>query len=200
MAMARQVDGERIWNWLRVAGWGGAAIVLLLPAVAMRFTREVDWSLSDFVVMAALLGGSGLLLELATRRSTSLAFRLGCALAVAACFLLVWVNGAVGFFGDEGNPANLLFLGVIAVAAAGALLTPARPAGMARAMAVAAAGQVAVGALGFAAGWASPGAAGAYEAVMGTGLFTALWLGSAALFLKAPGEPVSPQVQSVPSK
>ena len=191
MAVAKHIDGERIWNWLRVAGWGGAAIILLLPLAAMQFTSEVDWSFSDFVVMGALLGGSGLLLELATRRSTSLTYRLGCAVAVGASFLLVWVNGAVGFLGDEDNPANLMFLGVILIAAAGALVARAKPAGMARAMAVATAAQVLAGALGFAAGWASPGPQGVYEAVVGTGLFTALWLGSAALFRMASREAVS---------
>ena len=185
MAMARQMDGERIWNWLRVAGWGGAAVLLALPLVAMRFTSEVDWNLRDFVVMGALLGGSGLVLELATRKATSLPYKFGVAVAVAASFLLVWVNLAVGFLGDEGNPANLIFLGVIATAAAGGIAARSRPAGMARAMAVAAAAQLLAGAVGFAAGWASPGAQGGYEVVMGTSLFTALWLGSAALFWNA---------------
>ena len=84
-----------------------------------------------------------------------------------------------------------MFLGVILIAAAGALVARAKPAGMARAMAVATAAQVLAGVLGFAAGWASPGAQGVYEAVVGTGLFTALWLGSAALFRMASREAVS---------
>jgi hypothetical protein len=185
MAAGTQMDGERIWTWLRLAGWGGAVVILLLPVVAMRFTSEVDWTLSDFIVMGALLGGSGLVLELATRRATSLAYRFGVTVAVAACFLLVWVNLAVGFLGDEGNPANLMFLGVIAVAFAGALAARSRPAAMARAMLAAAAAQVLAGAIGFAAGWAAPGGQGVYEVVMGTSLFTGLWLLAAWLFRKA---------------
>jgi hypothetical protein len=185
MAMVTQMDGERIWNWLRLAGWGGAVVLLALPLVAMRFTSEVDWTLSDFVVMGALLGGSGLVLELATRKSNSLLYRLGVTAAVATSFLLVWVNLAVGFLGDEGNPANLMFLAVIAVAVIGGLMARSRPAAMVRAMLAAAAAQVLAGALGFAAGWSSPGFQGLYEVVLGTGLFTALWLGSAALFRSA---------------
>ena len=185
MAMVMRMDEERIWNWLRLAGWSGAAVLLGLPLVAMRFTSEVDWTLSDFVVMGALLGGSGLVLELATRKSNSLLYRLGVTAAVATSFLLIWVNLAVGFLGDEGNPANLMFLGVIAIAAAGAIVARSRPDSMARAMALAAAAQVLVGAIGFAAGWSAPGAKGLYEVVMGTTLFTGLWLGSAALFWKA---------------
>ena len=185
MAVGMQIDGERLWNRLRVAGWGGSAVLLLLPLVAMRFTSEVDWSLSDFIVMGALLGGHGLALELATRKANSLAYRLGSVVAVAASFLLVWVNLAVGFLGDEGNPANLLFLGVIGVALAGAVIARSRPPKMADAMLVAAAAQVLAGVIGFAAGWASPGGQGAYEVVMGTSLFTGLWLLAAWLFRKA---------------
>ncbi len=185
MAVTTQMNGDRIWNWLRLAGWGGAAFLLLLPLVAMRYTSEVDWTLSDFIVMGALLGGSGLVLELATRKANSLPYRFGVTVAVAASFLLVWVNLAVGFLGNEGNPANLMFLGVIVVAAVGAVMARSDPAAMARAMLAAAAAQLLAGAIGFAAGWSSPGAAGLYEVTMGTSLFTAIWLTSAALFRKA---------------
>jgi hypothetical protein len=180
-----QNNGQRLWNALRVVGWGFAAVILLLPLVAMQFTSEVDWGFGDFVVMGALLGGSGLVLELATQKSASLCYRFGATFAVAAAFLLVWVNLAVGFLGDEGNPANLLFLGVIAIAIIGAIVARARPAGLANAMLIAAGAQVLAGATGLAAGWASPGSEGIYEVMLGTGLFTPLWLLSAWLFRKA---------------
>jgi hypothetical protein len=51
--------------------------VLLLPLVAMQFTEEVNWSLFDFVFGAALLGGTGLLLELAVRKPSRIAYRAG---------------------------------------------------------------------------------------------------------------------------
>lgn len=183
--MNMAMNDERIWHWLRVAGWIGAAVLLALPLVAMRFTSEVDWTLSDFVVMGALLAGSGLVLELATRKAPNMLYRLGVTAAVATSFLLVWVNLAVGFLDDEGNPANLMFLGVIGVAASGALVARSAPKAMAAAMAIAAGAQVLAGAIGFVAGWSSPGGQGVYEVVMGTTLFSALWLGSAALFWKA---------------
>ena len=48
------------------------ALVLLVPLVAMQITDEADWSLADFVLAGALLGGTGLLLELAAQsRATS---------------------------------------------------------------------------------------------------------------------------------
>jgi hypothetical protein len=186
MASMTGMDGQRLWNWLRAIGWGGAAVLLVLPAAAMRLGAEgVHWTLSDFLVMGALLGTAGLVLELAARRSELLSYRFASAFAVATAFLLVWVNGAVGFLGDEGNPANLMFLGVIMVAIAGAALARARAPGMARAMAMAAAAQVVAGAVGYGAGWASPGVQGMYEVAVGTSLFTALWLLSAFLYAKA---------------
>jgi hypothetical protein len=180
-----QMNGQRLWNALRVVGWGFAAVILLLPLVAMQFTSEVNWGFGDFVVMGALLGGAGLVLELATQKSASLSYRFGATFAVAAAFLLVWVNLAVGFLGDEGNPANLMFLGVIAIAIFGAMVARARAAGMSNAMLIAAGAQVLAGATGLATGWASPGSEGIYEVVLGTGLFTSMWLLSAWLFRKA---------------
>ena len=180
-----QMNGQRLWNALRVVGWGFAAVILLLPLVAMQFTSEVNWGFGDFVVMGALLGGSGLVLELAIQKSASLSYRFGATFAVAAAFLLVWVNLAVGFLADEGNPANLMFLGVIAIAIFGAIVARARAAGMSNAMLIAAGAQVLAGATGLATGWASPGSEGIYEVVLGTGLFTPMWLLSAWLFRKA---------------
>ena len=184
MRMAR-TDGDRLWNWLRVIGWSGAAVLMVLPLAAMQYTSEVRWTLTDFLVMGALLGGAGLVLELATRKAQSLFYRFGATVAVAAAFLLVWVNLAVGFLGDESNLANLMFVGVIIVAGIGSLVARARPSGMVQAMLVTAAAQVLAGFIGYAAGWASPGAQGVYEAVMGTTLFAGLWLLSAFLFHKA---------------
>jgi hypothetical protein len=188
MAVITRTSGERLWNALRIAGWCGAVVILLLPLVAMRFTSEVDWTLSDFLVMGVLLGGSGLVLELATRKSHSLTYRFGITIAVAAAFLLVWVNLAVGVLGDEDNPANLMVLGVILVALIGGLMARSRPAAMARAMLFAAVAQLLAGLVGFTMGWAAPGNQGVFEVVLGSSLFGALWLASALLFAKAAGD------------
>ena len=172
-------------SWLRAAIWSAAALALATPLVAMQFTTEVAWTPLDFAAAAVLLGGIALCLDLTVRASGDWSFRLAAGLATAAAFGLVWVNGAVGFLGDEGNRANLIFLGVIAVAAIGALVARFRPAGLAAAMLAAAAAQVLADAVGYLAGWASPGSEGVYEVTMGTTLFTALWLASAWLFRKA---------------
>lgn len=166
----------------RVVGWGGAAALLALPAIAMRFTHEVVWTVEDFAAMGAMLLLAGLALEGLVRVSRSWPYRLGAGVAVLAGFGLVWVNLAVGFLGDEGNPANLMFLAVLAAAVGGAALSHARAAGMVMTMLAATAVQVLVAGIGYAAGWASPGGKGVFEVVMGSTVFGGLWLISAALF------------------
>ncbi|MDT9600062.1 hypothetical protein [Sphingosinicella rhizophila] len=169
----------------RVIGWGGAALVLLLHFAAMQFMSEMAWSFWDFAFAGLILGGAGLVLELAVRASDSLAYRAGAGAAMLAAILLLWVNGAVGFLGDEDNPANLLFPGLIAIALLASAVARFRPAGMARAMFAAAGLQLLIGVVAVAAGLGAPADAGRYEAALGTVLFTFLWLLSAGLFRKA---------------
>jgi hypothetical protein len=151
--MAATIEQAGGWRWSpwRITGWGLAASLLLLPAVAMRFTPEVNWTAFDFVFAAALIGGVGVAFEVAVRMTRSVPYRSGVAVALAAAFLLVWVNGAVGMIGSEDNPFNLLFLGVIALALAGAIAARFRAAGTARAMIAAAVAQGAIGVAGMAA-------------------------------------------------
>jgi len=136
------------WKIMRIAGWSFAAILLLLPAVAMQFTSEVDWDARDFIIMGAVIGMIGLGTEFLVRRSSGTAYRIGAVVAMATAFLTIWVNLAVGMIGDE-NPYNLLFFAVILVALAGSILANFQPAGMARTMFAAAAVQALLAALGF---------------------------------------------------
>lgn len=136
------IGHDRPRNRLRPFVWGGAALLLLLPAVAMRFTSEVNWTALDFVVMGAMLATACTLFELAVWLSGSLVYRLAFALAIATGFLTVWVNLAVGMLGDENDAISLLFVGVLLVAAVGAALARFRAPGMARAMFATAAAQL----------------------------------------------------------
>lgn len=126
--------------------WGGAAALLTLPAIAMRFTDEVNWSAGDFIVAAMMFGLVGLGLELAVRASSDWAWRGGIALLALSCLALLWVNGAVGMIGNEDNRYNLLFLAIIPLALAAAAIARFRAAGMFWAMVVAGGAQIAVAA------------------------------------------------------
>jgi hypothetical protein len=166
-----------------------AAVVLLMPAVAMRFTGEVNWSASDFVVMGAMLATACALYELGAWLSRSPAYRAAFGIAVIAGFLTVWVNLAVGMFGSEHNPLNLMFAGVLLVAALGALRARFRARGMARAMGATAVAQMlaaAVGlAIGLTAGMDELGGPGIGREAFLTACFAVPWLASAQLFHKA---------------
>lgn len=170
------IDGSRRGGPWRSIGWGVAGLVLLLPLVAMQFTREVNWTFGDFLFAAMLVGLVGLTLELAVRTSRNPSYRGGVGAAIAASFLIVWANGAVGMIGNEDNPYNLLFLGVIAVGLIGSVLAKFRAAGMAFAMLTAAATQAAIGIGGM--------ASDLRGGILST-LFAGLWLLSAALFRNA---------------
>jgi ABC-type Mn2+/Zn2+ transport system permease subunit len=74
-------------------------LLLLIPLVAMQFTKEVDWSLLDFVVMGVLLLGTGLLCELVLRRVKTTGSRIVLLAVVLFAFFLIWAELAVGIFG-----------------------------------------------------------------------------------------------------
>lgn len=128
----------------RVIGWGTIATLLLLPAIAMRFTTEVRWTPADFAFAAVMLGGVGLAFEMAVRATGSRAWRAGAATALGAGLVLLWANAAVGIVGNEGARINLWFDLVPLLALFGAIGARFRAGGMAAAMAATAAAQITV--------------------------------------------------------
>jgi hypothetical protein len=180
MASDVKIDDGRGSPW-RIAGWGLAVSVLLLPFVAMQFTRQVSWTGSDFIFAAVLIGGVGLLLELTVRMSDNGYYRAGVGLALAVSFLTIWATGAVGMIGDEGNPLNLMFAGVLLLALLGAAVARFRPVGMASVMLLAAVAQLAASVIG---AFTDP-RGGIFSA-----LFAVFWLASAAMFRQAGRQPI----------
>ena len=75
------------------------AFLLLIPLVAMQFTNEVKWTLSDFGVAAFLLLGTGLLCEIVIRKVRTINLRFALCAALLAVLVLVWLELAVGIFG-----------------------------------------------------------------------------------------------------
>lgn len=175
MGNEMQTGAVRGLPW-RVLGWGLLGSLLLLPAIAMQFTTEVDWDETDFIVMGVMLTSVGLGAEFLMRRSGSIAYRMGAVIALVLGFLLVWINLAVGIIGSENNPLNLLFVTVIAVAIAGSAVARFEPAGMARAMTATSVVQALIGVVAVFAD---------SRAVVLSGIFAACWLLSAALFRRA---------------
>ena len=184
--MASAVKSGSSWVVaLRRLAWGGAAFLLMLPAVAMLFMREVNWGPEDFIVMGTLLFACGGIVDRATRVTDNFAYVAGAVVAVGTSFVMIWANLAVGIIGDEGNPANLMFFGVILLAGIGSALARFRARGMARAMLAAAMAQIGAAGATLYLGWGlmePPGAAGVIGIIL---FFAAAWLLAAGLFWRA---------------
>jgi hypothetical protein len=82
----------------RAALWGGALVLLLMPALAMQFSDEVRWGPGDFAVFGVLLALACLALELIPRVTVGTRRRWLLRGAVVLAFLLVWAELAVGLF------------------------------------------------------------------------------------------------------
>lgn len=139
MATGGETSGmSRPARWTRYM-WAGAAVLLGLPFVAMRFTAEVNWSASDFIIMGALLASACGIVEVAARRRRSGAYKLGVISAVAGGFLITWANLAVG---HEHGPSHVLLYGALLVGLVGSAIARFAAKGMALGMLVTAAALV----------------------------------------------------------
>ena len=84
----------------RVMLWGGLAILLALPALAMSLGAEgVDWSASDFLIMGGLMALLGLGIEAMMRFVRGWRERRIAIGSIVIVFLLVWAELAVGLIG-----------------------------------------------------------------------------------------------------
>jgi hypothetical protein len=154
------------------------ALVLMIPLVA-----NWPWTAFDFVFASILFFGAAFAYEMVARIGDSTTYRLAVGLAVAAGVLLIWINGAVGIIGDEGNSATLMYWGVIAIGLISTLMAHFEPRKMTRAMLTTAFAQFIIPliALVF---WKpqiteTPGVLGVF--ILNT-FFVLIWIGSATLF------------------
>lgn len=171
--------GDRGGRW-RTVVWAVAAVLLLLPALAMQLTDEMAWDETDFIVWGGMLAAAAGTCELGARLSRSTAYRAAVGVAAVAGFLLVWINLAVGLIGNEDNPANLMYAGVLGIGAVGALLARFRPAGMARALVAMATAHALVGVIALVAALDIR-----MVVLLANAFFAGVWLVSAALFRAA---------------
>ena len=116
------------------------------------------------------------------RLQSSIAYRLAAGLALTAAFLIVWLNAAAGLIGiEDDDPANLLYVGVLAIGFVGAVVARLHPLGLARAMFATALAQALVGAVAL----KLPNTASSMHIVILHGVFVALFAGAALLFQSA---------------
>lgn len=168
----------------RVLAWSVVPLILLVPLIAMQFTDEVKWTAFDFIIAGALMTGMGVALEFALRKSGSLAYRVAFGVLLAAAFLLIWINGAVGIIGSENNAANLMYVGVLAVLFVGSLIARFEAKGMSYALFAGALVQVLVALIAAVAGLGSE-EDGLFLLFALNGFFVVLFVFSGLLFQRA---------------
>ena len=160
------------------------ALLLLIPLLG-----NWPWTLGDFAFAGALIFGTGLAFVLVARWGSRLAYRAAVGVSLAAAFLLVWINAAVGIIGAPDETANLMYIGVLVVGISGAFVARFRPKEMARALVAMALAQALVGAIArfLALGAGSP--PGVLGVLILNGFFVSLFGGAALLFRFAAREP-----------
>ena len=116
--------------------------------------------------------------------SNNTTYRFAVGVALAAGFMLVWLSLGVGIIGRDGDPANVMYFGVLAVGVVGALAARFRPRGLALALFATALAQTLVGVIAIFGGLGRP-YSGPLELLGLNGFFAALFVGSAWLFRRA---------------
>ena len=153
------------------------ALILLIPLLAAP-----AWSVFDFVFAGALIFGTGLAYELVARKAGNIAYRTAVGVALAAGFLLVWGNAAMGITDSDAD--LMFFLWVPTVGIIGAIIARFQPRGMASAMFATALTVALVAVIALIAGIV-PAYNSAFEVLGITGFYVALFVGSALLFRHA---------------
>lgn len=77
----------------------GVGLLLMIPFIAMQFSPEVNWSLSDFIIMGILLTLTGIGIAVTVKKVRSTQVRYFLVIGILLLFLLVWAELAVGIFG-----------------------------------------------------------------------------------------------------
>jgi hypothetical protein len=161
------------------------AFILMVPLVAMQLSDDLAWNLTDFAFAGVLLFGTGITYQLVARRAGDLAYRFAVGGVLAAAFILIWANLAVGLIGSEEEPANLMYLGVLAVGIVGALIARLQSRGMVRALVATALAQALVTVIALVSRMHQYPGSSVFEILGVNGFFVALWVGSAWLFRQA---------------
>ncbi|WP_439132292.1 permease prefix domain 2-containing transporter [Polaribacter sp.] len=74
--------------------------LLLIPFIAMQFSKEVNWSVFDFLFAGILLTITGLILEFILKKIKTFKQRVLYAVILFLILFLVWAELAVGIFGS----------------------------------------------------------------------------------------------------
>lgn len=113
--------------------------------------------------------------------SNNTIYKTAIGISLVATMMLIWLSLGVGIIGADGDPANLMYFAVVAVAIIGSAITRLQPSGMARVLLVMVYVQVLIAAIAIFAKlgmpWSPP-----LEILLLNGFFVVLFVGAAWLF------------------
>lgn len=166
----------------------GTTVILMIPFLAMQFSSEVVWTLSDFIFAGVLIFGTGFTYLFITRKAHTTAYRVAVGFALGTGFFLIWSNLAVGIIGSEDNMINLFYFGVIAIGIIGAFIARFKAEGMMVTLFLAAFAQAVIAAVAITGRYYQSPPSSVMEIVGVNGFFITLWIVSALLFRYAAQE------------
>lgn len=88
-----------IFAWIALA----TAIILAVPLIAMQFTDELNWTLSDFIIIGMLLLSTGSLFTLTARKIHPTSLRILTGALFGLALLYIWAELSVGIFTNLGS-------------------------------------------------------------------------------------------------
>ena len=159
-----------------------SALLLIIPLVAKFTLEDMKWDLFDFIAAWILFFSSGVTYRLIARKMSNIIYRSAVGLAIATALFLVWSNLAVGLIGNEDNPANWMFIGVLGLGFLGAIITRLLARGMFRVLMAMVSAHGLIVAIALTAGMHLSPESSVIEILGVNALFATLWSGSALLF------------------
>jgi hypothetical protein len=112
------------------------------------------------------------------------AYQIAVGTTLVAALLLIWLSLGVGIIGRDGDPANAMYFGVLAIGAVGAWWARGRAPALARVLVAMAVAQALVAVIALVGGLGRPWS-GPAEIVLLNGFFIGMFVAAAALFRRA---------------
>lgn len=160
-------------------------LILLVPLIAMQFSEDVVWTLSDFILAGIMIFGTGITHTLVTRKSEKIAYKVAVGFALFTGLFLIWSNLAVGLIGSENNEFNSLYFLVICVGVMGAFIARFKATGLMLTLLAMAATQTVITLAALFTGMANVPESSVYEILAVNGFFITLFVVAAMLFRNA---------------
>lgn len=103
--------------------------ILVLPAIGELTVESWDWGMGGFLLMGTLLFVTFLMIELISRQSRNVFYKIAVALTTLTTLGIIYVNLAVGIIGDGNNTSACYFL-VVPVGFIGLAVSRLKPRGL----------------------------------------------------------------------